>query len=306
MSNARFSNIRVLLAEPDTNLRAEFKARLAMDGFTNIVDTGNLARVYQALEQGEVDLLIGDTSMPEGDLSDTIAEMRNEKLGPNPFVVTVTLVSNPTAGVIRKVIDSGTDDVLIKPFGAEDLIKHVENLTLGRKKFVVTTDYTGPDRRNANRPGTVHIEQNDVPNPLRIRMTGQMSDATYHRTLSTAIETINVQKVERHAFQIEWLLDWVTNMQGKGGAKGAEEVETLHNTFERLNSVTTDLCRRVSRSPYAHMTEMCMTLRNMTKQVDKENLTNDDARLLSKLAENIGNACCAEAEDRPRKEALSA
>ena len=306
MSHARFSNIRVLLAEPDTTLRAEFKARLAMDGFTNIVDTGNLGRVYQALEQGEVDLLIGDTSMPEGDLSDTIAEMRNEKLGPNPFVVTVTLVSNPTAKVIRKVIDSGTDDILIKPFAADDLITHVENLTLGRKKFVVTTDYTGPDRRNANRPGTVRIEQNEVPNPLRIRMTGQMNEATYNRTLKTAIETINVQKVERHAFQIEWLLDWVADVQKKGGAEGAEEVEALHKNFDRLNAVATDLCQRVARSPYAHMTEMCMTLRNMTNEVDKENLTNDDARLLSKLAENIGNACCAEAEDRPHKEALSA
>ncbi|MEG3617629.1 response regulator [Magnetovibrio sp. PR-2] len=288
MSGSQYENIRVLLAEPSSSFRNELRDLLAARGFKNIFATGNLSGVMQAVKGNEVDLLIGDTKMPEGDLSELIHQVRHGEIGHNPFIVTITLLSETKADVVRRVIDSGTDHVIAKPFNNTEIVEHIETLTHSRKDFVVTTDYIGPNRRAKPRPGTQDIPQFAVPNPLRSRMTGQISDASFQRSVEASMAVLNEQKVVRHAYQIGWLMNQIAGDSLDGVPDLNDESVVAH--VERLRSVTSDIAQRIQKTRYAHVASMCMTLLNMSEDIMKKNFSAGDVQMISKLTSVIQSA----------------
>lgn len=291
MGLSQFDNIRVVLAEPKTELRKTLKECLHAHGFRSVLDTGNLSQVANAVREGNVDLLIADTSLPEGDFNEYVTELRHGKHGKNPFLVVITLVSSPSRAAVQGAIDSGTDHVLAKPFNPDAMISHVLDLTHGRKRFVVTTDYIGPDRRSGPRPGTVEIPQIDVPNALRQRMTGQVSEGVLRRHVDAAKATVNEQKVVRHAFQIGWLLERLL-----------PEIDTPSKSdefkahMERLAYVADDISGRIKSTRYAHIAAMCMTLTNMVSEASAKGFDAHDVLLLQKMADLIEAAFDPERE----------
>ena len=292
MNISQFDNIRVVLAEPNSSLRKTLKECLLEHGFRSVLDTGNLAQVAGAVREGNVDLLIADTSLPEGDFNEYVTELRHGKHGDNPFLVVMTLVSDPNPDAVHAAINSGTDHVLAKPFSPLAMIRHAKDLTHGRKKFVVTTDYIGPDRRGQRRQEGMAIERIDVPNALRQRMTGQMSNGIVRRAIDAAKAKINNQKVVRHAYQIGWLLE---RMLPEIDAQ--QKSADFYAHMERLNSVAIDISRRIRTTEFAHVAEMCMTLSSMVEQAIKNGFTQEDALLLGKISGLIGAAFDPEREE---------
>ena len=74
--------------------------------------------------------------------------------------------------MVKKVIESGSDDLLPKPLSSGHLISRIEQLVQARKSFVVTSEYIGPDRRNTEeRESEITLLQ--VPNSLRVKVTGR-------------------------------------------------------------------------------------------------------------------------------------
>lgn len=295
MQFSQFDNIRVVLAEPNIALRLSMTECLHEHGFRSVLDTGNLSQVASAVKEGTVDLLIADTSLPEGDFNGYVRELRHGKHGHNPFLVTITLVNKPSRDAVATAIDSGTDHVLAKPFDPKALIDQVLELTHRRKRFVVTTDYIGPDRRNQSRSGGMPVPLVDVPNALRQRMTGQMSDSILVRSIEAAKAAVNEQKVVRHAFQIGWLLE---RMLPELGAEIRSETFLAH--MQRLHDVSGDIALRIRSTRYAHVAEMCMTLSNMVASAMSDGFTEHDVMLLGKIAKLV------EAAFDPDREALGA
>lgn len=285
MTISQFDNIRVVLAEPKTELRKTLKQCLQDHGFRSVLDTGNLSQVASAVNEGNVDLLIADTSLPEGDFNEYVSELRHGKHGANPFLVVVTLVSDRSGSAVHAAIDSGTDHVLAKPFEPAAMIDHVLELTHGRKRFVVTTDYIGPDRRSMARPGTMDIPQVDVPNPLRQRMTGQMSDGVLRRHVDAAKAKVNEQKVVRHAFQIGWLLERLTPE-----LHAPIKSDEFKAHMVRLGEVADDISARIKTTHFAHVAEMCMTLSNMVVTGIEKGFDEHDVLLMGKMATLIEDA----------------
>lgn len=288
MSFSQYENIRVVLAEPSAHLRSEIVDLMKGQGFKNVNATGNLAGVMNAVESGEVDLLIGDTKLPEGDLSDVIHQIRHGKVGHNPFIVAITLLSSSDTTLVHKVMESGTDQIIVKPFNTREIVGHIENLTHARKAFVVTTDYIGPNRRRQVRPGTQEIPLIAVPNPLRSRMTGQITEHSLKRSIQSAQKIINEQKVIRHAFQIGWLMNQI------GGTDDDASVdipyEELNTYLQRLHFVSTDIALRIRQTHYAHVTNLCMTMQNMVDKIIKSGFDAGDIRMIKQLSRVIQSA----------------
>lgn len=292
MNPSQFDNIRVVLAEPKADLRRILKQCLQDHGFRSVLDTGNLSQVSDAVRAGNVDLLIADTSLPEGDFNAYVSELRHGKHGYNPFLVSITLVNNPSRVSVQAAIDSGTDHVLAKPFQPDAMIGHVLELTHKRKRFVVTTDYIGPDRRSGRRPGTMEIPQVEVPNALRQRMTGQMSEGVLRRHVDAAKGRINEQKVVRHAFQIGWLLE---RLLPEIHVTGKSDEFKAH--MKRLGWVAEDMSVRIKSTRYAHVASMCMTLKNMVDTATRD-FDEHDIRMLQKIVELITGAFDPEREEQ--------
>ena len=283
----QLENIRVVLAEPDASLRRQLKTLLVEAGMKNVLDTDDISQVRRAIDEDMVELIIGDTAIEGGDFNKLITDMRHREIGENPFVMAITMVDQPSVDTIRKAINSGTDHILAKPIDGDALVNLIIDLTHTRKRFVVTTDYIGPDRRTKERPGTMVIPQIDVPNPLRQRMTGQMRETTLRRTIETAWLKINEQKVERHAFQIGWLLDRIVPEVGIPNAERSEEFP-IH--VKRLIDVSRDMAKRISKTRFAHVKEMSMTMTNLVEESIRNGFKPDDIRLMLKLSELISES----------------
>lgn len=289
---SQFDNIRVVLAEPRADVRKTLKQCLHDHGFRSVLDTGDLSQVASAVREGNVDLLIADTALPQGDFNEYVSDLRHGKHGINPFLVVITLVDKPDHTAVKAAMDSGTDHVLAKPFRPDALIRHVLELTHKRKRFVVTTDYIGPDRRNGLRPGGMEIPLIDVPNALRQRMTGQMSEGVLIRNVDTAKARINEQKVVRHAFQIGWLLERLLPE-----LHAVEKSDVFRAHMERLGVVADDMSRRIKSTRYAHVASMCMTLTSMVGAATENDFDEHDVRMLQKIAELIAAAFDPEREE---------
>jgi len=287
MVMSHFDNIRVVLAEANPEVRADLTQGLLDCGFKDVMSIGNMSQVVSAVNAGEVDLLIADTSLPEGDFNEYVNELRHGRHGDNPFLVVITLVSSPSRDSVHAAINSGTDHVLAKPFDAATLVEKITEMTHARKRFVVTTDYIGPDRRSTHRPGTMQVAQIDVPNPLHQRMSGNASAVKSKRTIEAAKLNINEQKVQRHAYQIGWLLDHVLP---EISAMKADALSDNPENLKKLCEVSRDLCRRIKGTRFAHVAEMSMTLSHMAERALKDGLCDDDMRLMGRMADIIERA----------------
>jgi DNA-binding response OmpR family regulator len=274
------ANVRLVLAEPNMAIRRDLVEALTSHGFESIMATGNMLPIRKAIEEGSVDLLVGDTALPEGDLSELVRAMRNGEIGDNPFLVTIILVSNPGQETMRKVINSGTDSVLVKPFTAEQLVERILMLIEKRKRFVVTSDYVGPDRRSTARPGSQIVPQIDVPNPLQCRAMGQGDPFRMKRVVENAAARINEQKVERDAFQIGYLVDRIVPGLAPGGNY---EEAVIH--LKLLASVSRDIARRIKATKFLPAAAMCLTLVDIVLRMieDLPQPDEDDLRFLSTL-----------------------
>lgn len=282
---SHLDHIRVILAEPNSELRTSLKESLNGFGLKNVTITGNLSGVVGAVNAGEVDLLIANNSLPEGDFNTYVNELRHGRHGDNPFLVVITLVGEASSEAVHAAISSGTDHVIAKPFSAQALIEKVTELTHTRKRFVVTSDYIGPDRRIQHRAGTIEIPLIDVPNPLHHRTRGGENNAQHRHRIEHAQLRINEQKVLRNAFQIGWLLDYV--IPEIAAYSGDLEVEVPEN-LQRLCEVSRDICDRIRGTRYAHVTEMCLTLNRMADEAITNGLCDSDMQLMGRMADIIG------------------
>jgi len=286
MTVSHFDNIRVVLAEPNSQLRTELKDNLEDLGFRNVVATGNMSRIVSEVKAGSVDLIIADTSLPEGDFNQYVRELRHGRHGDNPFLVVITMVNEAKKAAVHAAINSGTDHVVAKPFSVASLIDKVNELTHTRKRFVVTSDYIGPDRRKAHRPGTMEVPLIVVPNPLQHRKLGGASETQMKRRVESAKQKINEQKVLRNAYQIGWLLDFVMpEIAALNADMSANEPENLL----RLRDTANDMCARIRGTQFAHMAEMCLTLGRMAEEALKSGLCDADMRLMGRMAGIIEN-----------------
>ncbi|MCW8914717.1 MAG: response regulator [Magnetovibrio sp.] len=287
MNMSHLDNIRIVLAEPNSEIRSVLVENLRGFGFKSIIPTGNLSRIVNAVRAGEVDLVIADTSLPEGDFNHFVRELRHGREGHNPFLVVITLVDEPSSQAVHAAINSGTDHVLAKPFSPEHLMEKIHELTHARKRFVVTSDYIGPDRRTARRKGTMEVPLIDVPNPLHHRLSGHTSDNHIKHIVDSAKLKINEQMVQRQAYQIGWLLDeaWPELSQVQAGASVEQAVN-----LQRLSHVASDLCTRLKGTNFAHVAEICLTLERMLGEALDGGLNDADMDLMGRMGEILNSA----------------
>lgn len=292
MKNHKFGDINLIIADSDSMVRQGLKTAFFDHGFRNTRDTSRMSVVGDAVDNDAVDLIIAENELQDGKISDLTRHIRHHEAGDNPFLVVITLMEEPTSEAIMEVIDSGTDDLLIKPISPALLIERVNILTRKRKRFVVTTDYVGPTRRAAPRPGSQEIPEFRVPNPLRLKATGKYDAETLKREIDEIAHTINEQKKERHAYQIDYLVDNILPLYGDGGAD-----EGVIEHLERLLFVSEDISRRLSGTDDAHVGELCQSMTDVVNRILEAPLSPDDKdlRLLPELSRAIKNSFDAEA-----------
>ncbi len=283
MENYSFENIRVLVGDPNREIRDGIRGGLYGQGFRYILVTDRMSLVETAVATNKVDLIICDTELPDGDLYDLVYKIRHHELGDNPFIVVTALITAPTPKMVKKIFDAGCDDLIPKPISTGLLFERVLNLARNRKPFVVTSDYIGPNRRAEAWPGTQQVPQIEVPNPLKAK-TDDTSAEDLQAEIDKVANVLNEQKMERHAYQINYLVDRIVPLYEDGTAD-----ESIVPHLDRLLYVSEDINRRLEGTRYAHVGELCLSMVNVVKAVRQAPLSPDrkDIALMPALAQAI-------------------
>ncbi len=287
MENFSFENIRVLVGDPNRDVRDGIRGGLYGQGFRYIKVTDRMSMVETAVATNKVDLMICDTELPDGDLYDLVYKIRHHELGDNPFIVVTALITAPTPKMVKKIFDAGCDDLIPKPISTGLLFERVLNLARNRKPFVVTSDYIGPNRRAEARPGTQQIPQIDVPNPLKAKATDDTSAKDLQAEIDRVANVLNEQKMERHAYQIADLVEVIVPLYEDGTAD-----ESIVPRLDRLLYVSEDISRRLEGTRYQYVGELCQSMVNVVRAVRQAPLSPDrkDIALMPALAQAVKTA----------------
>ncbi len=85
------------------------------------------------------------------------------------------------------MVNSGADDLLLRPFSTTLLGQRIEAHVERRKGFVITTEYVGPDRRKE--PGGGAIDLFDPPNSLKMKAKEKLSADVIAKRLDAELQT---------------------------------------------------------------------------------------------------------------------
>ncbi|MCR6631049.1 MAG: response regulator [Magnetospirillum sp.] len=280
-----------MIADPNPLIRTGLKGALFSIGFRTIIETSSFIKLHDLLEQDAIDLLITSSELEENDTGFLVSEMRNQRLGPNPFVIVITLLANAEPDYVKRVIDSGADDLLLTPVQPDQLILRIEKLTRTRKPFVVTHDYTGPDRRTKARAFITHsAPMLEVPNPLKFRAESSTLDGTrLSRMVNESAITLNRLKIERFAVQIDWL---VTHIHATIRDGVTADAAALAPYTGKLSLVATDMMRRMRGTPTEAHLGLVDDLSNIAKrlEIDPMMVPFGELERLASLAKTISRA----------------
>lgn len=261
-------DIDVLLIDPDPTSRHTIRNILADNGFRHITVGSSMADMVAALEETDRDLLIANNDISDGSLEDFVHKLRHYETEFNPFLPIIATAWTPTTDVVQSIVQSGVDHIVSKPLSAEQLMKRIRVLAKSRKQFVVTSEYIGPDRRKKDDDRESSIVPVDVPNTLGMKATGTkaMNFDDLQEEIDTCIKRVNIQKLDRNAQQVVYLVDRIVPGLGNGAPD-----ETTTRSLDRLLYVAEDISRRMTDTPYAHVSDLCNTMIDVTKRIIDSN-----------------------------------
>lgn len=253
MRDQSLSKISVMLFDPVPANRRHSRDALLTLGVRDLELPKSLEAARTLLALNDFNLLILDATDGADRICGTISELRHGSLGGNPFIVILATMWNHSAGLVRKLVDAGVDDVVQQPVSAGLLQTRIRQQVYARKLFVVTATYIGPDRRGDHRTqsGDVCIS---VPNSLREKLVGTASAAMIADAITKARAVVTRQRVAQAAFKITVYCALLREARESGPAVQSDIAamkSTVANLVQWANAVQSDAivchCERLSR-----------------------------------------------------------
>ncbi|HUJ02466.1 MAG TPA: hypothetical protein VLW75_02435, partial [Rhizomicrobium sp.] len=252
MAQLSFDNAETLIYDPVPGNRTATRAALFNLGFRRIETVATLDALGECIMHRPPDLALCEAQGVESELCGMIQSLRQGVSGYNPFVVIIVTAWENHDSLVRRVVNSGADDLLLRPFSPAVLGNRIRLHVERRKGFIITSDYVGPDRRR----GPMRNWQADLfepPNSLKMKVLEKLSDEVLNQRLDVQLRdaraTLNSVKLRRDAFQIcvLWRL-----MQEERGDSDKYEVDLAH-----LKDVTRGVARRSLDTQFEDASEWC-------------------------------------------------
>jgi CheY-like chemotaxis protein len=205
MSRLSYDSVDVLIYDPVPANRTATRATLYALGFRRTETVSTLEAFIESVQKNPPDIALCEAQGAADELCAAIQQMRQGGTGHNPFIVLIVTAWEKTTALINKVVSSGADDLILRPFSTATLGQRIETHIDRRKGFVITTDYVGPDRRKDNGRAS-NVELFDPPNSLKMKAKDKLSSEAIARKLEgeliMAREKLTSEKLRRDSFQV--------------------------------------------------------------------------------------------------------
>ncbi|HEY0300790.1 MAG TPA: hypothetical protein VGC36_05635 [Rhizomicrobium sp.] len=285
MSRLNYESTETLIFDPVTANRTATRAALYTLGFRRIETVPSLDGFADGIRRKPPDLALCEAQGANDDLCRMIQELRQGAAGFNPFIVIIVTAWEKSAALVTRVINSGADDLLLRPFSTALLGQRIESHVERRKGFVVTSDYVGPDRRkDLSRPSNVELFE--PPNSLKMKAKDRLSaEETTQRLdaeLRVARDVLNTEKLRRDAFQISIL--WRLMQEHVPGAK------SYPAELAKLAALAKGVARRCRDTDYECAVDWCNSVTAAVEGLQAGVDRNAAMHLLGQAALNLNHA----------------
>lgn len=243
MPDYDWSSLEAVIIDRQFNTLRLLRDMLGRIGIRTVHALEDPAAARGLLAQRLVDVAFIDAEGPESAIFPLIRNLRHDSDNRNPYLGVFVTAWHPDNALMLRTTNAGADDLLSKPLAPSTVQERLCALVEGRKPFVVTSDFIGPDRRKAPRPGAA-IPLVEVPNTVKLKATRQWERVNVADLLGKANTQINVQKVLRGAIQIGFLLDFALP-----GLSGAPPERMALDHVGRIPAVAADVLRRLPDGP---------------------------------------------------------
>jgi two-component system KDP operon response regulator KdpE len=177
-------NLTVLLVEDDRELRTTLRESLRVEGY-KVAAAASLADAHALLANTEVDIVLLDLGLPDGDGETLLATLRRGRSTP-VIVISARETDDPKI----RLLDAGADDFLVKPFSLGELLARMRVALRhrGTPQQAAITVYTHGDLRIDLRAHRVRMADEDVhltPTEFKLlaRLVRNAGQVVTHRQL---------------------------------------------------------------------------------------------------------------------------
>lgn len=282
MARLSYDSVEALIYDPVSANRTATRAAMHALGFRRAESVSTLEAMVEAIQKSPPDIVLCEAQGVCDELCEVIQQMRQGGAGHNPFIVIIVTAWEKSAGLITKVVNSGADDLLLRPFSTALLGSRIEAHIDRRKGFVITTEYVGPDRRK-EAGGRPSADLFDPPNSLKMKAKEKLSaDAITKRLdaeLKVARDKLTNEKLRRDSFQvcILWRL-----MQDQPSAKQQVSVD-----LPKLSQLTKTIERRCRETEFDTAVGWCDSILAATEGLQLGVDRNASMHLLGHAALNL-------------------
>ncbi len=301
MPDISYDTVETLLYDPVPANRALTRSMLYELGFRRIEAVGNLPAVAECMQQRPPHLALCEAHGEGSGLFAMIQNLRQGFAGYNPFVVIVVTTWKQHSAHVTRVLDSGADDLMLRPFSAAILGQRLRTLVERRKGFVVTSEYVGPDRRR-NSKRSSDVQPFDPPNSLRMtaqeRLTPEDMAQRLDGDLKEARRVLAVEKLRRDAFHI-CVLWWLM----RGDAPEADKYEV---DLVKLRQVAKGMAHHCKEAENATAAGWCDSILAAIGKIDDCVKHDEPLQLLGHAALNLNQLLSPEKSNADHLSAIKA
>ena len=142
-----FSKLSVLVVEDVAPMQRLLADIIRALGVGKIYTASNGKQGYKKYAAKQPDIIVTDWHMPEIDGPEFIEKVRKDPKSPHRNIPVIMISGLNASARITKARDLGINEYLVKPFSAGDLAKRISHIVNQPRDFIITEDFTGPDRR---------------------------------------------------------------------------------------------------------------------------------------------------------------
>ncbi len=245
-------------------------------GFRRIDGITSFHALERRLKDVEVSILFIEASEEAKVIVELVQKIRLGETKANPFLPIIATLWTGSSETVASLMNSGCDDVLLRPFSVVRVKERVAAIIDNRKKFVVTSDYVGPDR-GVPKSGHANVESFEVPNPLRNMVFGEQIDPVAQNELvEEARKRVNKERLAKLARRIAMAAE--VTIQAKAG-RGDER-----GFIVDLLETSTELVKTAKRMGQDDVQDIASVLENVIAKVAIGHSREENATLARQLA----------------------
>jgi DNA-binding response OmpR family regulator len=243
VSAEAYRSVRLALGDPEPSFCKIVTAALFPLGLrdVSVCLEGGSVRLATA---ATVDVVVCDTSLPQLDFKSYVQDVRQGRLGANPFVMLIATVRDEAEAQAQGIAQSGVDEIMAKPINPMLIVRRINNLSRERKSFVMTPNYVGPSRRAERRNDGSDDNLVAVPNTLRAKIIEQKSGAAIAAIVQEGRSGLDKEKAVSGLRVLARMTRQLTTLQEKGAAiddsravlfslsRMAQQVAALHGAHD--------------------------------------------------------------------------